>query len=106
MWKASNNNISVSYGDFGVGLLFSVAGVPIESGDTLRVVIKKCTGGPVLLQKTFSDINGGAFLLSFTAEEAQNLRPGSYVWRLDWLRSGVLQDCLVENGVFKVVMRA
>ncbi|MGX8704090.1 MAG: hypothetical protein ACSW8H_06535 [bacterium] len=106
MWKVSNDNISVSRGDFGIGLQFSVAGVPVQSGDSLRVVIKQCVGGPVLISKEFTDISGGSFEMSFTEEEAQNLKPGNYVWRLDWFKSGVFQDCLVENAAFKVVMRA
>lgn len=106
MWDAKGKRLEMTAGDYGVKIPVTVDSIAVGKDDTLRFTFKKYDGGPVILAKSFTNVNGNAVDLEFTREESARFLPGDYVWRLDWFEDGNFMCNIVQSGIFRVVRKA
>lgn len=103
MWNANGNSITMTQNDFGVGLPLSFPETEINEEDTLAFIIKKSSGGQVIINKTFTNISNSSIEIALTKEESAKLLTGSYVWKVNWYRGQQFLMCLIGPAPFKVV---
>lgn len=105
MWNTKSKgstDITMTEGDWGISIPVEVHGVTIDSGDSVLLTIKKTKNGKEFLEKTFTNIVSNIIDLSFTEDESDDLKVGSYLYTLDWYKNGAFYYCLVNNGKLKV----
>lgn len=102
MWKADGEKLYMSEGDWGVALPFTVSGVTINSGDTLRFNFKTAANGETIFAKVYTNIVDNTVQLTLTQAESAMLTPGTYVYNLEWYQAGHFMCCIIENARFKV----
>ena len=90
------HNIFMSEGDYGVALPFTFSGISIAPQDELKLTIMDPKDDTTIIEKTFiperKPINGliqnNSFNLELTLSETGLLKPGSYVYLIDWYQEG------------------
>ena len=106
MWNVTNLDITMTEGDWGIKLPVAVSGVTITASDEMKLVIKGAKNGPVLIEKTFSNIQNSTIDLELTEAESALLEPGKYVYALDWYQDGAFLCNLIPLSNLKVVDKA
>lgn len=102
MWAVKGNNIQMTAGDWGVGLPITISGASVTASDEIRFTIKDGYGGTKILEKTYQN-PGNTVNLSLTRSESTRMKPGSYVYRLDWYHDGSFWCNIIPNAEFRVV---
>lgn len=110
MWDVKNKNsadISMTEGDFGIDLPFTMEGLPVSPlTDVIRITVKTEKNGEALLTKEFTVDDENTIELSWTEEESALLIPGSYIYNLDWYSEGVFMCNVINNAKLKVEDKA
>lgn len=101
MWIASGTSLTMTEGDYGVRIPFNFADIAFSADDTIRFTFKTVPNASVVLTKDFVATDETALI--FTAEETSLFPVGSYVYSVDWFRSGTFLYNLIANASFKVV---
>lgn len=105
-WEVKGNNIEMTQGDYGVQLPMVISGPTITSSDSVKFTLKDGVGGPVILEKTFTNISSNTINLELSEADTAKLQPRSYVYNLDWYQSGNFLCNIIGNASFKVVWKA
>lgn len=106
MWNINGKNsldITMTEGDFGVEMSIEIDGFSISSSDTIELTVKKTRNGKAILEKTFTINDDNTIDLVFTEAESDDLKVGTYIYRLDIYRNGVFMYNVVNNAKLKVV---
>ena len=106
MWNIKGKNstdITMTEGDFGVEMSIEIDGFSISSSDTIELTVKKTRNGKAILEKTFTINDDNTIDLVFTEAESDDLKVGTYIYRLDIYRNGVFMYNVVNNAKLKVV---
>lgn len=103
MWVATGKNLQMSEGDYGVALQYKMKGITFDVADSVKITIKTDLDGAELVTKTYSNIQNNTVPISFTAAESAKLKPGDWVYILDWYRDGTFMYNIVNGASFKVV---
>lgn len=107
MWNVdTNNKLRMAEGDFGIDLPITVNGAEIDSGDSIKITIKKKLNGDLVLEKEYTDIEDNTINLSFTEAESELLTVGGYVYSLDWFKDGEFQCNIILNAILRVEDKA
>lgn len=102
MWAVKGNDIQMTAGDWGVSLPITVYGASMTAADTLKFTVKDGFGGATVLDKSYS-AGGSSISLILTKAETTRMKPGRYVYRLDWYHDGSFQCNIIPGGEFRVV---
>ena len=105
MWNIKGKNstdITMTEGDFGVEMSIEIDGFSISSSDTIELTVKKTRNGKAILEKTFTINDDNTIDLVFTEAESDDLKVGTYIYRLDIYRNGVFMYNVVNNAKLKV----
>lgn len=105
-WEVKGNNLEMTQGDYGVQLPYTLKGPTLTSSDAVKFTLKDGVGGPVILEKTFTNISNNVVNLELTAADTAKLQPRSYVYNLDWYQDGNFMYNIIGNASFKVVGKA
>ncbi len=105
-WEVIGNNIEMTRGDYGVQLPIVISGPSLTSLDAVKFTLKDGVGGPVILEKTFTNISSNTVNLELSEADTAKLQPRSYVYNLDWYQSGAFLCNIIGNASFKVVGKA
>ena len=97
MWAVDENEISMCEGDYGIDLPITLNGVDLAANEYLMITIKDAMNGNELLTKSFRDA------LTLTADDANDLPVGKYVYSLDWYRNDMFLCNIIPKAPFKVV---
>ena len=106
MWQVSNQNLTMTEGDFGLRLPVTISGTQFAANDTVRIEIKDQMNGTVILEKEFTDIQHNTVTLELTEAESALFPVGQYVYNMDWYQSGAFMCNIIRAAVFKVVDKA
>ena len=106
MWSASNYNLTMTEGDYGIILPMTISGVTLTAQDEIKITIKSQLNGTDILSKTYASIADNTINFELTEEESALFSVGAYVYRLDWYQDGAFMCCLIECATFKVVDKA
>ena len=105
MWKTKGKNsvdLTMTEGDFGVEMTVEIDGFTISSSDTVELTVKKTRNGKAIVEKTFEINEDNTIDLVFTEDESDDLKVGTYLYRLDIYRNGVFMYNVVNNAKLKV----
>lgn len=105
MWNIENKNstdITMTEGDFGIEMSIAIEGVSISAADTITITIKKEKNGKEILTKDFTINEDNTIDLVWTEAESDDLKVGTYYYRLDWYKNGVFMCNIVNNAKLKV----
>ena len=102
MWGGSAESLRMTEGDFGVVLPFNIAGATLGNSDSFKFTFKERVNGATVLEKTYDGITNNKVPLCFSEAESAELKPGQYVYSLDWFQNGSFLCCVIERGVLKV----
>ena len=105
MWNTKSKgstDLTMTEGDFGVEMSIEIDGLSISSSDTIELVVKKTRNGKAVLEKTFEINDDNTIDLVFTEAETDDLKVGTYIYRLDVYRNGVFMYNVVNNSKLKV----
>ena len=107
MWITNNNNyqLSMTEGDYGVALPITINGTNLSQADTIRLTIK-CpkSSAEILVKDMTPTIN--TVRLELTEADTAKLRPGAYVYALDWYQDGNFLCNIIPCAGFEVVSKA
>ena len=106
MWCVYGNKITMTEGDFGVGLEFTVRRVVVNSGDVFRLSIKSAPKAEAIIEKVFENISQNKFALTLTEAETAELPVGMYVYVLDWCKEGEFMYNTIRVANFQVEEKA
>lgn len=106
MWYASETNLQMAEGDYGIQIPFIVSGTTLVNGDSLKFVFKKKMNGDAILEKEYSNLEDNTANLEFTRSESELFPVGQYVYSLDWYQNGLFMCNLILGSVFRVVDKA
>lgn len=104
MITVSGSHITMHSGDYGIPLLFRIIGGEFLPADKFRFAIDK--GGVEILHKEFlfSEIEGDALMMTFSAEESEQLPPGRYKWCMTLIREdGTQQNTFAGPCTMEVI---
>ena len=105
MWNTKGKNsvdLTMTEGDFGVEMTVEIDGFTISSSDTVELTVKKTRNGKAIIEKTFEINEDNTIDLVFTEDETDDLKVGTYLYRLDIYRNGLFMYCVVNNAKLKV----
>ena len=102
-WSASGSNLQMCEGDYGVAIPITVKGVTLDALDSVKVTIKTEKNGATVLEKTYSSVSNNTVNFSLTAAETAKLSVGTYIYVLDWYRSGTFLYNILPAATLKVV---
>lgn len=105
MWNTKGKNsvdLTMTEGDFGVEMTVEIDGFTISSSDTVELTVKKTRNGKAIVEKTFEINEDNTIDLVFTEDESDDLKVGTYLYRLDIYRNGVFMYNVVNNAKLKV----
>ena len=105
MWNTKGKNsvdLTMTEGDFGVEMSIAIDGLSISTSDTIELTIKKERNGKAILEKTFEINDDNTIDLVFTEAETDDLKVGTYLYRLDVYRNGLFMYNVVNNAKLKV----
>ena len=106
MWQVSNQNLTMTEGDFGLQLPVTITGTQFAQDDEIKITIKDQLNGTVILEKVFTDIQKNTVTLELTEEESALFPVGQYVYSLDWYQDGAFMCNIIRLAQFKVVEKA
>lgn len=109
MWKVKNKNsddVTMTEGDFGLTLPYSIEGLPVSPLDDLRFTVKTEKNGEAVLEKIFHADDENTVDLVFTEAESALLVPGNYIYVLDWYSEGEFMGNLINGAKLKVEDKA
>ncbi len=105
MLRVNGNKIRMDEGDYGLFLPFKISG-DVLATDKIEFRIKDNSYSDLILKKDFTDLveEDGKFVfkLSFTKEESDKLKEGTYHYGIKQYRDDVLLNTIVEDETFKV----
>lgn len=102
MWGGSAGSLRMTEGDYGITLPFKVSGADLGVNDSLKFVFKKKVNGEAVIEKTYEGIVDNTAPLCFTEAESAELKPGVYVYSLDWYQDGSFLCNIIEKGSLEV----
>ena len=105
MWEVINNNISMTEGDFGIELPFTIEDTNVSSVDSIKFTFKNRINGTTILEKDFPFSNNASALI-FTEAESALFTVGLYVFSADWYYNGRFLCNVIPTGIFRVVEKA
>ena len=103
-WEVNGTDLTMTEGDFGIALPFTVQGIDLAAADNVKLVIKSPRGS-ALVEKTFTNIQQNTVSLILSAADSALLPVGRYVYYLDWYQGDAFLDNLVRCAEFKVVKK-
>ena len=103
MWVATGKNLQMTEGDYGVSLPYKLRGITFVVADSVKITIKTDLDGATLVTKDYTNIQNNTVPISFTAAESAKLKPGDWVYILDWYRDGTFMYNIANGASFKVV---
>lgn len=105
MWRASQTNISMAEGDYGIQLPVMVSGIEFTGNDVLKFVFKDSKNGTIIIVKDYIPLENAA-QLEFTEAESALFPVGRYVYSLDWYQDGNFMCNIIPLASFEVVDKA
>ena len=102
MWVATGKNLQMTEGDYGITLPYKLRGITIDVADSFKLTIKTDRNGATILSKEYTNVQNNAVPITFTAAESAKLKPGEWVYILDWYRDGTFMYNIADAS-FKVV---
>ena len=93
-------------GDYGIKLPVTVNGAELQENDTLVFTFKTAKNGTTKLTKTYTITDSNTVDLEFDDTDTAVFAVGSYVYSLDWYKSGEFLCNLISSAVFRVVDKA
>ena len=107
MWiVTAGKDLQMTEGDYGVDLPIVIKGPEFSSSDTINFVVKTSVNGTQKLSKTFTNITDNIVNVRLSSSDASSLPVGTYVYTLDWYRSGSFMCNIIPYAIFKVVEKA
>lgn len=106
MWIISGENISMTEGDFGIELPITISGVTLGAGDSILFELKSEKNGDVVITEEFINIAGNTVNLVLSEMQSNLLHVGTYVYTLDWYKSGEFMCNIINGARFRVVDKA
>lgn len=104
MWSYGNTTITMTKGDYGVGLAITVKGVPISANDSLQFRISR--GSAAIIKMDFPHPSNNKVEIVLTKEQSDKLPVGVYNYGLDWYRDGEFMYSVIPSAQFKVEAKA
>ena len=105
MWSVKNASISMTEGDYGVELPFTISGVTLTAQDRLRFTFKDKRNGETVLSVELTPTNN-AVSLEFSEADSAKFSVGEYVYSLDWYQDGSFLCNVIPSASFLVVDKA
>ena len=102
MWGGTAESLRMTEGDFGVVLPLGIKGATLGNSDSFKFTFKRRVNGTTVLEKTYDGITDNTVPLCFSEAESAELKPGLYVYSLDWYQDGSFLCCVIERGVLEV----
>ena len=102
MLESKNKKITMTRGDFGINLPFTISGASIEKEDSIKLTIKEEINGEELITKVYTNIKDNTFDFVLTKEESEKLKSGTYFYSVDWFKNDVFLSNIVEAETFAV----
>lgn len=107
MWVVTaGKDLQMTEGDYGIDLPIVIKGTDLNNSDSINFIVKTSVNGTTKLTKTFTNVQSGIINIRLTSSDANSLPVGTYVYSLDWYRSGSFMCNLVPYAIFKVVEKA
>lgn len=107
MWAVSNGyDLQMTEGDYGIDLPITLTGSNFSSGDVAEFVIKSAVNGTTKVTKTITSVENDVININLDSTDTAALPVGTYVYGLDWYRSGEFMCNIIPYATFKVVEKA
>lgn len=107
MWESNGATIiKMTEGDYGIRLPFTVNGITLAQGDSIRFTFKNEANGETILVKEYTTFTQNTANLEFTEAESLLFPVGTYAYNMDWYQNGHFMCNLIPVGAFKVVDKA
>lgn len=102
----NTKTITMDYGDYGLNLPITITKGDVSQTDVIKFTIAKTEYSDPIHETEYNDIQiidgKPTFNISFTQEESEKLKEGTYVYGLKQYRNGQFLNTIVNQAQFIV----
>lgn len=99
-------NIEMVEGDYGIVLPIIIKNEAITSVDKFSIKIFKEVNTEAIIEKEYRNIKENTINFMLTKEDSNKLKPGKYLYDLDWFQNDVFLSNILRKKKFTVQEKA